>query len=62
MDEHPEYPRYAFTRQFYHKYGFETIESFNDEDVVILKMQKPLQRKSDTSTSFDNVVHDGELV
>jgi GNAT superfamily N-acetyltransferase len=42
LDEHPKYLWYTFTRKFYHKYGFEPIESFKDEDVIILKMQKNL--------------------
>jgi hypothetical protein len=42
LDEHPDYPWYAFTKKFYHKHQFHTIESFEDEGVVILKMQKNL--------------------
>ncbi|AHB41114.1 hypothetical protein P148_SR1C00001G0307 [candidate division SR1 bacterium RAAC1_SR1_1] len=42
LDEHPDYPGYLFTRNFYKKHGFEIKDSYREEDVTILTMIKKL--------------------
>ena len=42
LDEHKDYPGYAFTRNFYKKHGFEIKSSSMEEDVKILTMTKKI--------------------
>lgn len=40
LDEHPDYPGYLFTREFYKKHGFLISWSYIEDDVKILSMIK----------------------
>lgn len=42
LDEHPDYPGYIFTREFYKKHNFTVKSFYSEEDVKILTMTKEL--------------------
>lgn len=44
LDEHPDYPWYKLTRKFYVKHNFVIVDSYVDEDVKILNMNKKLNK------------------
>lgn len=44
LDEHPDYPGYLFTRNFYKKNGFEIKDFYMEEDIKILNMTKTIAK------------------
>lgn len=42
LDEHPDYPGYLFTREFYKKHGFVVKSFYMEEDVKLLTMTKEI--------------------
>lgn len=42
LDEHPDYPGYLFTREFYKKHGFALKSFYMEDDIKILTMTKEL--------------------
>lgn len=42
LDEHPDYPGYLFTREFYKKHGFTVKSFYMEDDVKLLTMTKEI--------------------